>query len=152
MRMIRRSLLWFILSGLGLSACSMDREALRPTGKTPGQPLLDKLYGAIRNDTGLDFLLGQGVVPFFFRSVNLDDLTLHIDDMRCRSSRQGQLCAFDLVRDSDPKSATDMNAPKMLRCTASFRHDDEEGWTVVRRRPKGASHSRSTLQCEIAES
>lgn len=151
MRIIGRSLLWFILSGLSLSACSMDRETLRPTGKTPGQPLLNKLYGAIRNDAGLDSLLGQGVVQFFFRSVNLDDLTLHIEDMRCRSSRPGQLCAFDLVRDSDPKSATDMNAPKMLRCTASFRHD-EEGWAVVRRRPKGASHSRSTLQCEIAES
>ncbi|WP_226948619.1 hypothetical protein, partial [Rhizorhabdus wittichii] len=65
MKTVGRSLLWFILSGLGLSACSMDREALRPTGKTPGQPLLDKLYGAIRNDTGLDFLLGQGEVPFF---------------------------------------------------------------------------------------
>lgn len=65
MRIIGRSLLWFILSGLSLSACSMDRETLRPTGKTPGQPLLNKLYGAIRNDAGLDSLLGQGVVQFF---------------------------------------------------------------------------------------
>ena len=155
MKTVGRSLLWVVLSGLGLSACSVDREALRTTAKAPGQPLRDKLYGAIWDDLRSEMTMifdGGGWASVLRGSGAFENLTVHIRDMRCRSSGRGQLCAFDLVRDSDPKRVSDASEPKMLRCTASFRYDDDEGWTVDRLPPKGGRHSRSTMECEIAES
>lgn len=155
MRMIARSLLWVVLSGLSLSACSMDRETLRTTAKAPGQPLRNELYGAIWDDLRSEITMifeGGGWVSVLRGSGADGNLTVHIRDMRCRSSGRGRLCAFDLVRDSDPKRISDINEPKMLRCTASFRYEEGE-WTVDRLPPKGGRHSRSTMECdEIAES
>lgn len=146
---IVRRLLLIVIFGVGLSACSMDMEAFHRGTREPNEAVRGQLYGAIHSDLEFEHLLNGGWVRVLLGSGNLDDLGIHIRDMRCRSSAAHRLCAFDLIRDSDVKRVSDANEPRLLHCTARFSYSDG-GWKVDRLFPK-RGHTRTTMACEIAE-
>lgn len=121
----------------------------------PPPDLVGPIQGAIWHDLELNAMIGNGAwnASLWYNASSGGAPDLHILDLRCRGRGGGYDCAFTLMRDGGPGMAFDEVAPDKLDCTARLvtrRDGGEVQWRVFHTPPRGAGHSRTSMDCKPA--
>jgi hypothetical protein len=116
----------------------------------PFAPLKGQLQAAIWADLELNAMIGNGnwLASLWYNAGSDAGPNLHLRELRCATDHAGQRCSFVLLRDGGPSMALGETAPDKLVCIASFAHH-HDGWSVVHTTPRGAGHSRTTMECKV---
>lgn len=119
----------------------------------PSEPLEGQLQSAIWADLQLNAMIGNGswLASLWYNAGDGLGPDLHIRGLQCAMTSFGQRCSFDLYRDGGPTNVLGETAPDKLACVAAFAHHSD-GWSVIHAPPRGAGHSKTSMECKTSSS
>ena len=116
---------------------------------TPPEPLKGQLQSAIWSDLQLNAMIGNSnwLGSLWYNAGSDTAPNLHVRELRCAEKREAQRCTFELRRDGSPATVLGETALVKLACVAVFAYRSD-GWSVVHTPPRGAGHSKTSMQCK----
>lgn len=121
----------------------------------PDEALAGQLRAEIWSDLQSNALIGNGneLAARWANAANDETETprQHIQNLVCAGGSMRLRCQFSLFREGGVGTWLGETAPDRLACKAPFIRSRTDGtWSIPRLPPRKGSHSRITIECEVA--